>query len=524
MKRSAARSALEALRRGEIPNYDERLDDAQRDIVIDREQFNSLINDAPRDYQAANKPPWAPSVPEDQVKKLQNFILLSTLQSLGLRAEAWYSFLVLVAGIVRLQPSALILIPPQTSSVSAVRAAGVSRRGPIGPSDTGATVPGVFSDPAFAGATAVTPIRSDAEGNTYRFGSSGTVDQQGNRVDLRDTRGASFGGASRRDDNNNDDDGGGDGRTHEPIIDAVLAGNGFIDQFGSNLGNAAAPVDNRMRAELFDPLLLGTPRGAGDSAFETTPSRTTIGTTARYRFRDLREQQDAQVPDTWYASGMTRGAIEANQAAREAGARGLGWIAAPAATGVAYVNPFVLSARELGYAKLTSRAFHLAHVRPYFFMRDDPRDHVQMRVRALFAVVVASEFNMNKQNSNSSDKLAADAANIAAMYEDAAQVFENRISFNSHTGRFSDVGPARAVNRQPVWCRAAALALLDDPYRDRALTGESRGDAQFTSSWARGDVYRNRSTFAIATDPLRDDYGFSTLAHERGTLLTSTMQ
>ena len=111
------------------------------------------------------------------------------------------------------------------------------------------------------------------------------------------------------------------------------------------------------------------------------------------------------------------------------------------------------------------------------------------------------------------------------MYEDAAQVFENRISFNSHTGRFTDVGPARAVNRQPVWCRAAALALLEDPYKDRSQTGESRGgDAQFTSSWARGDVYRNRSTFAIATDPLRDDYGFATLAHERGTLLTSTMQ
>jgi len=464
-KRSSARSALDSLRRGVIPGYDDvepdAIDDENRSVVIDRDAFASLVNDSGEEYQDANKPPWAASLPPDVVAKIKDWIVLDTLSELKLRATSWYSFATLVAGAVRLPISALVIIGPQTASAQAVRPTNAALAG-ISFGDSMATGAGGISDALLKSSASMTPLRVDEQGRAFQPGQARAA--------------AGFGLAAAA---------GAEPSAPPPIDDALenFRASGIYNQYGSLFADIDIPVPG-------------------------VESRTTIATTAR--FRDLRKHNASITPAPWYATTNTPNALRTSQVAREAGARGLPWINRSIATVVYYFNPFFVSAREFAYSKMTIRAGQLRHVAPRFFMEDRPNDSDQMRIRSMFAAVVAAEFNMLKHQSNNSSKLAADAANIAGASENAMQFFENLVSFNSSTGRFSILYVQNGINRQPIWLQQQARTSLNDPAYHMPQQRVVRAPT-------RGDKYRR---FDVETDPLRDDYSFGSLIRTPGTMYT----
>lgn len=521
-KRSSVHAALRSLQRGVIPGYDdthepggEPPDDTERGVVIDRTAFNSLLNDSGEEYQAGNRPTWAPRVPNDVVEKIKTWIAMDTLSELQLRSKSWYSFMVLVAGAVRLPISALVIIGPQTASAQAVRPTSTTvGAAPVAYGESMAIGAGGTSDAMLRSSTTLTPFRPGdmgmasgvadvaPAGGSMGFGSFGMgaaapsslaalAAQQRDRLEQQRRQ------ASRMEQYF-------DSAPSAPPIEPVLSDNDAIYRAFDAIINGVPPSQS---PPLPDPRI--TPGSTPG------PSRT-IFTDAR--FKDLRKQAEAQRTPAWYESSSTPEAAAASMRAREAGARALPWINRSVATGIYYLNPFIVTAREFGYTNVTTRASHLSHVAPRHFMDDVPSDAVQRRVRAMFAKVVAAEFNMLRHNSANTAKLASDAANIAAESDNAIEWFVNRITFNSSSGRFCERAAECALNRLPMWQRDTVRRAMQDP----GAPAQPCYDASPLVVRSRGDRYRTR--FDIQTDPYRDDYSFDTLIRVPGTIYTSTHQ
>lgn len=413
-RRSEARSVLDAIRNGDVPFYDSNRDDAAQTIVVDKTIFNALNTDSAREFQDANKPPWVPSLAPNMINKIRNWQVIEAVSELEQRKNPWYTMVLKVAGFLNLPEDQLVVYEQHSASSNAVQPTRNSVRGAFatgggsggggaggggGASGGGGAGSGQRATGTSQGTLAMAPNATPAAGRLASFS-----------ADIPPLQVRPAGGPSAA------------GRTVPPTIDEQLA----------QIDEARVPTE----AEFEDLLVRNT--------LETTLSKG--------RFRDLR---DAKRETEWYELDLTKEAIEQNRLRRVEGAQAQVWIARPLATGIFYLSNIYVAARDDAYTQITSRADQLSQVPIEAFIAESANDNLQLRIRTQFAKLIATNYNLQRHNSNRSAKLAADAANLSGQAEDIIQWFVNRISYDEQSKRFFDTGAQGAVNMQPAWKRRA---------------------------------------------------------------------
>lgn len=488
-RRSAAKTALESLRRNQIPGYDPSLADTERDVVIDSTLFRSLREDSAAEFQDANKPPWAPRVPKAILDKIRTWEVMETLSELDKRRDPWYMLAWDTAGALGLQPEAIILQGPNTASADAVKPSrSQTAEAPAVSAGTTLGVGGAASvGQTLAGLTTATPFREP----TFN---APVVDEGARRAAFeRFRRRAQMAGET----------------TTAPVPPPPVPGPATappepeeedfgLDVGGSFLGGgppatprppvpppgpptpAPPPVAGGGRTlpamsagEIEDLLLLETQNLLATQRLPQSG--------ARYReFREAREEK----PE-WYERDSSDLAINTSQRVRAQGARARSWIARPLATGVFYLSPTYTSARDDAYTQIVSRADQLADVDMKYFARLAPTNSVQFRVRRQFIRLIAEFYRLTQHGGNRSAKLAADAANITASIEAITQFFVNRVTFEWTTREFRDTGAAGALNRQKPWRHATFTAPSG---RFGAAYNDTRSNPLLVRQWPGQDV------------------------------------
>jgi hypothetical protein len=458
--RSATRSVLDELRRGEIPFYDTAKNDAARNVIIDQPVFTALHQDSAFEFQDANRMPWVPRVPNAVVDRVRNWHVIETLRELDQRKKPWYTMVSLVAGFLKIDVDQLVVPAPGTASANAARPTRNSVRGVgFGGGDDG----GGGGGGGGASQVGVT-------------GGSATTAMAGNMTVLRDDGGFNEIGLF---DANGKVQGPGLGEGSEassratakgkdkPIVVPenrpspldTLPGGGAAGGAGVGAGAAGAGAAAGGAGA-------GGGAAGGASAPDGAPAKpltleeqvtARVDLTAdqmrsfsRGQFADFR---DARRSTEWYETSNQEAALKLSRDLRVAGAQAQAWITRPVATGIYYLNNNYVAARDEAWMLITSRADQLCAVPIEAFIAEYLRDPVQARVRIQFAKLIATLFNFHRYNSSRFVKLAHDAANHAAQSTDILTYFVNRITYNAQTGRFADTGARAAINHQPAWLR-----------------------------------------------------------------------
>jgi hypothetical protein len=165
------------------------------------------------------------------------------------------------------------------------------------------------------------------------------------------------------------------------------------------------------------------------------------------RFADFRARARLAEPaEPFYARGETPAALARASADRSGAASAQTWV--QPATGVVYLAPAYTAARDTAHAFLSSRADHLAPVPIGMFIRDAPSGSVQKLVRSHFGRLIATFYNIGKDESNRSSKFAHDMRNLTAEANTLLAFFSNRITFDPRTEEFHDTGRAGALSNR----------------------------------------------------------------------------
>lgn len=450
--RSATRSVLDELRRGEIPFYDAGKDDAARNVIIDQPVFTALHQDSAFEFQDANRMPWVPRAPNAVVDRVRNWHVVETLRELDQRKKPWYTMVSLVAGFLKVDVDQLVVPAPSTASANAARPTRSSVRGVgFGGGDDGGG--GGASQVGLTGGAATTALA----GNTTLFRDDGGFnDGFGSAMAVAQSTGlvpeSSVPALGAR----------------EPISVPSIR--------PSPLGRPAASVGPASGPSAGTGASATTGAGSGGAASAAAAEAAPSGSGAPTRPLTLEEQVTARVDLTdaqmqtfsrgqfadfrdarrntqWYETSNQEAALKLSRDLRVAGAQAQAWITRPVATGIYYLNNNYVAARDEAWMLITSRADQLSAVPIEAFIGEDERDPVQARVRIQFAKLIATLFNFHRYNSSRFVKLAHDAANHAAQSTDILTYFVNRITYNAHTGRFADTGARAAINHQPAWLR-----------------------------------------------------------------------
>jgi len=525
-RRIQSRGILDDLRRGEIPFYDPKQNDSSRTVVIDEPAFRSLHDDSAFEFQDANKPPWAPSLPANMLNKIRTWHVLETLTELGERTKPWYTMVSLVAGFLKTDVDQLVVPAPRTASNNAVQPTRNSVRGSIfgrggpdgdggggGGGGGGSSQVGLTGGMGDANANQNTVLRDEDNFNAYESADiiiegqpkkrgkgladdlapaappggppagapppPGPTPEERARLASEAERLAieraarDFRRAMGLEDEAPPPPPGGAAPPPPPGggVPPPPPGGAAPPPPGGGVpppppGGAAPPgggVPPPPGAE-------ASARAAADYYDAFASGAAGIETTnSRGRFRDLRNDRR----DTaWYETSLKKDAIETNRLLRAAGAQAQQWATRPVATGIYYLNNNYVAARDEAFMLITSRASHLANTPLDAFIAEDPSDNVQIRVRIQFAKLIATLYNFHRYNSNRFSKLASDAGNLVAQTEDIVRYFVNRITYSAQNKRFQDTGFEGAVNRQPPW-RRRALGVQNLPSTSPAYMGEN---------------------------------------------------
>lgn len=410
VRRSDARSAIERLRAGEIPGYDDNDRDlATRSVIVDRETFKEYRTDPPLETQEALKPPWAPRLDAYTVRQVREWEIQEALSELRLRNEPWYSMVLLVAGKLGLPPDALLVFGPNTASADAVQP---SRTVPRGDRSL------ILADPG--------------RGGSGRPGDVAGGDTRSYAPTTPDTRGGEPTSRRRR-------------RQRFQPPESLLS-----DQSGDEtlpFNTPDRPQDSARSARQSTDELRRANFARDDLLHNATRNLPTVATGAR--FEELRRDWKSKAATPWYAGAETPAARDMRAQRRAQGAAARSWLTRPVASGIFYTTPNYTAAVHSAHTAITASADQLSNVPADAFIAL-PRsgaDVVQERVRTMFATAVAASFNMVRHNSNRSSKLAADAANLAAEFEGAKRYFHHRISYDARTRTFRDIGVAGELRR-----------------------------------------------------------------------------
>lgn len=457
-RRSNARNTLEALRNNQIPGYDTRVPASERDVVIDPELFRSLREDSAFEFQEANKPPWAPSVPQAILNKERDWEVMETLSELDKRRNDWYQLALKVAGALQQPPDAIVVMGASTASTQAVRPSRTIGSETVTPPANAGTTRNVglaTVGETLAALTATTPLRDETVGPPGPTENSigAAFERYRQRRERNpppppplaqvpqpgpDPTSRLFPVQPRR-------------PATEPRTEAKDAG---INEYGTQFDDAAPPLSPPRQAPAPRPAAPGEPllnpqsEGQIDDALLFATQNALGGVEmarSGARFADFRAARRVVAP--WYERDRSSQAAAINQTVRAEGARARSWISRPLATGVFFFNQSYLSARNKAYTQITSRADHLASVSMHHFARPGRSGTVQFRVFDSFGELIAEMYRLARHNSNNSAKLASDAANIAGAIEQLTQLFVTRITFDRRTCEFHDTGVTGALQR-----------------------------------------------------------------------------
>lgn len=450
-RRSEGRVLHEQLQRGEIPFYDAEQNDAARTVVIDRPTFESFREDTAFEFQDANRMPWAPSLPPNMMNKIRTWQLLETLTELDQRTKPWYTMVSLVAGFLKTDVDQLVVPAPSTASVAAARP---TRSNVLGSAfaDTGASQVGLTGGAASIGLSKKqTPFRFDFEEGEFDA-AKGPFEPGGGLADDDDDNEAPAQRKKRRDRERarfapDGPAAGGGGAPEKEAPEQPLGASTRVDRLAMKDVDDGAPKAPPVARDGDAPLTgAEVSRLMIDRAIETEGTRVR----SRARFAELRnDRRDV----AWYEVSKDPKTLALNQELRAAGAQAQQWITRPVATGIYYLNNNYVAARDEAFTLITSSADHLANVPIEAFIADDQRDSVQIRVRTLFAKLIATLFNFHRHNTSRFTKLAQDAANLTAQSHEVVRHFATRITYDPLRRRFLDTGAAGATNRQHPWER-----------------------------------------------------------------------
>jgi hypothetical protein len=485
-RRSGARSALDILRRNQIPNYRADVPDVERDVVIDRDQFRSLQNDSAFEYQDANKPPWAPRVPREMIDKVRTWELQEVLSELDVRRNPWYMLAITLAGKLHLSPNALIVLGPQSASAQAVAPTRAQQTQPLAGVQNAVGATNIDFD--LAALTQMTPLREDGRGGfeaplrADQLAGDRLLAQQAQRrrdaapstirrpppTPRRQTPAGQFsplpqfapggggGGLPRRDMGRSTllpptGGGGAGGGRGQPPTPARLGDSGLFTQ--DDLLAALNEPESGVQTvgDLENLILSAVPQVEQQLRAETNDNSYLVPQSGA-RFSSLRKAR-RQTPQ-FYERDNSDLARRISQTVRVEGARGRSWISRPLATGIFYLNPNYTAAREGAYTQIVSRADQLAHVEMSMFARPARSNTVQFRVRDQFAALIAAHYQLATHSRSGTSKLATDARNFAASAEAIVQFFVQRITFDVASNQFADTGAARALGQLPAWQQA----------------------------------------------------------------------
>jgi hypothetical protein len=446
--RSATRSVLDELRRGEIPFYDADKNDAARTVIIDQPVFTALHQDSAFEFQDANRMPWVPRAPNAVVDRVRNWHVVETLRELDQRKKPWYTMVSMVAGFLKIDVDQLVVPAPGTASANAARPTRNSVRG-VGfgggggdDGGGGGGGGGGASQVGLTGGSATTALAGNLTvgRDDGGFNEPGYADAKGNLPGPGLGEAASRAAAAAK------------GKDKKIVVPenrpspfatppgSDAAGGAAAGGAAAGAAAAGAPADPPAR-----PLTL-------EEQVTKRVDLTADGMRAfsRGQFADFR---DARRNTEWYETSNQEAALKLSRDLRVAGAQAQAWITRPVATGIYYLNNNYVAARDEAWMLITSRADQLSAVPIEAFIAEDERDPVQARVRIQFAKLIATLFNFHRYNSSRFVKLAHDAANHAAQSTDILSYFVNRITYNTQTGRFADTGARAAINHQPAWLR-----------------------------------------------------------------------
>jgi len=443
-RRSSAREALAALRRNRIPGYAADVADVERDVVIEPAQFRSLREDSAFEYQDANKPPWAQRVPREMIDKVRTWELQEVLSELDARKHDWYRLATTVAGKLQVSTDALIVLGPQSASASAVQPTRAQRSAnlPIAGTQSSLGASNISRD--LASLVGITPLRQDAFGGadaptqTTDLSRQFELFRQGQQQQQQQAPPVG-------------------GSTLLPPLTPSRPPTVQRPSDTATLDDLLAQLDTPQQTAATDGSLDETLLLQTQIALDTqgnlpqSGARTTLPSQARYRaLREARREKPA-----YYERDNSEQSRIISQTVRAEGARGRSWISRPLATGVFFLNPNYVSARDGAYSLIVGRADQLAGVEMRFFARQARSGTVQFLVRDQFAKLIAQEYRLATHGRSGSSKLASDARNFADSAEAIVQFFVNRIDWDAKRKQFTDTGAQAALNQRPVWTRAS---------------------------------------------------------------------
>jgi len=419
--RSTARAALDALRveqpvhsgAAPIAYYNERAPpDAERNVVIDRERFDSLRYDAPREFQDANRPPWAAPLADKQLQQLMTWESLEVMSELEHRSHDWYTLALMVAGLVQVKPEAFVVFRPR-----------------YGTQPTRQSILGGYPLPYAARERPQAPTSRRAPPQPAPTPTAPTSEDDVARA------------------------------LDELDRSAQVGGTDSVDEQSAQAQSGPAT-----------PLAPLNPIPETPGMAEQTEGARSIFSRARFpQFR--REQRSAPppLPDDglpFYARGFVPESAPSAPARNEIAAA-LPWASRSIATGVVFLAPEYTAARDSAHMLVVSRADRLADVALGDFVRRGDSASVQHRVRVQFARLIAHMYNIAKHNANRSSKLAHDMANYTAGAEQIVQWFVNRIDYEPRSRTFSDTGAQNARDRRPL-ARFGGSGFVGDAARARS--------------------------------------------------------
>jgi hypothetical protein len=341
--------------------------------------------------------------------ELKTWEAIRVYDELELRTNDWYTLAILVAGFTREKVSALVIFMP-IESVTAEEGGRPTRSSVTGDfagvaGDVGAT----GLDRSFTSLVAQTPDRSGHFGGPVGAGAGappyipGIELGRGPRVEDEDV---------------------------EPVRPpGPLLGPQSHDQIDAALLNAAETIIAEREITL---------ARSGATVVQS-------GATSRTAFL---KQQEARAPGKpAYTTDDTPAARAMNQSVRALAASSRVWVSRGVATGVYYLSPGYTAARASAHMHIASRAPHLRGVKLEYFARDGPSDSAQYRIRVQFARLIGEMYNLVRQNSNRSAKLASDTRNISRSAEEILRWFVALVQYDEYTNSFTDSGPTRRDNR-----------------------------------------------------------------------------
>lgn len=416
-RRAVARDAMKTIRRDlpsvvqtgvKIPGYNDtaelaQIDDAERNVVVDQRALDTLVNGTPAQYQAENKPPWAPRLPAYNLSELMTWEAIAVFTTLDLEKEDWYWMVKYVAGQVHVKVDAFVRFNP------------TDHTGPV--SRTGTAAAGGFPDTAPSGPSEMSRALANMVGATPArlpglFGNEGT----GLPIEPL-----------------------------PPLAQPAQPSGGDRDVAPQSLAQIDNTFINVVEAVLSDPSRVGQVMRAGKR-----PAAAPEVVQSGGRFEEFRKRARARAPPTpFYVNGTSESDRVLGQTFRAAtAAAAQTWATRAVATGVYYLAPVYTSARDRAHALILSRARQLAHVKLQYFIRaGDQNDLLQKQVRVQFGGLVADLYNEARHNSDRSAKLATDARNFTRGGEDKIRWFMTRVNF--FNGRFVDSGLTSYAELQP---------------------------------------------------------------------------